>query len=103
WSEVVSAVMSASRGSIIGGDFSLIVYPNPSRGAFRIEYESGEGGLAVLRVYDMGGRVVHEEEIEVEVGRQVIGERIGGLGSGVYLVEVLQGSRRYQARVQVVE
>ncbi|MCS6905250.1 MAG: fibronectin type III domain-containing protein, partial [Bacteroidia bacterium] len=104
WSEVVSAVTPGSRGDLDGAEgFGLWVYPNPSRGVFRVEYESGERGFAVLRVYDMGGRRVHEETVEVEIGRQEIGEGIGILESGVYVVEVLQGNRRYQVRVQIVE
>jgi hypothetical protein len=82
---------------------SLQVYPNPSRGAFTLAYETAASGIAQVRIYDLGGRVVAEQIWEVVEGSNALPYRLEALGGGIYLVEVLQGESRYQARVQIVD
>jgi hypothetical protein len=104
WSPAVSATTPmAKEGVGLAAAGLLQVYPNPNRGEFMLAYTALESGLARVRLYDLGGRVVEERAWEVLEGSNALPYRLEGLGGGVYVVEVLQGESRYQARLQIVE
>jgi hypothetical protein len=68
----------------------LAVFPNPSAGKLGIEYQLPVPGRAVIRLYDVCGRLVRA----IDQGRQdagyhrMVGDRAGKLAAGVYLVRI---------------
>ncbi|MEM7037526.1 MAG: CotH kinase family protein, partial [Bacteroidota bacterium] len=68
----------------------LTVWPNPGREAVRLDVSSGWAGRAQLRVVDLRGQIVLQEEIGVEAGRMSLPLEVEALAPGVYAI-VLEG------------
>ena len=76
---------------------TINVAPNPSASQFRISIESNKLDVtAVLKVYDLKGRLV---EVKRSVAINSVVELGANYRSGVYLVEVWQGSERRQLKL----
>jgi hypothetical protein len=88
----------AKNGSDIGeifteeadfGDIDLIVYPNPSRDVFNIRVESESTNPIQMKVMDMSGRLVLEQN-DLPASDEI---KLNQLSQpGIYFVEIQQGS-----------
>ncbi len=75
--------------------------PNPSRG-LNVSFSLTDAEPATLRVFDVGGREVSVRQVgSLGSGRHVVS--LGTLRPGVYLVHLIQGSRRLIARAVVIQ
>jgi len=77
--------------------FNITTYPNPAPTHFNVKLESADLKEKItLRVYDMQGRVV-ETRTGLSAGQTL---RLGSeYKQGVYILEMIQGTARKQARV----
>lgn len=66
---------------------SLEVYPNPNQGEFNIRISGLPAGAAAIRMYDVYGRMVRNEEVRSITGDNTFRVEAGNLSSGVYFVE----------------
>jgi hypothetical protein len=66
-------------------------YPNPSKGRFALDLESGKTGTLTIQVLDAGRRVIHEETFQNFSGRLHQQIDISGHKSGIYFLRILQG------------
>lgn len=67
-------------------DFKL--YPNPNNGAFALELDASRSSSAMLRLYDMHGRLVFEQRFAVAQGLSRQSIQAGNLQEGLHLVRL---------------
>lgn len=66
----------------------IIPYPNPGRGKAFLKHFGLKNGLYRLRLLDLSGRTLVDNEVEIAQGQNLEIPGVEGLGSGVYLVEL---------------
>lgn len=76
----------------------LIVFPNPTKGEFRLMMKGGAEGVVVVNVLDAGGRVVSQKTAYVS-GSMNIPLDISRFPAGLYLVEVIQNNKTTLRRI----
>jgi len=85
WSEVYSQAFSFTITSI--GEKELVplfkLYPNPSKGNFRLEFSEKQNGLIMLDIKDMNGKTVFKNEYESQVNSINV-----NLPAGLYLLNI---------------
>ena len=74
------------------GNNSVSIYPNPVVGEASLALTAAEAGNAVLRIYDLNGRMVSERNLGyANEGEQVYTIGTEGMAKGMYLVNVIIG------------
>ncbi len=68
---------------------SFRIYPNPSEGVFKLEFSSSLGEDMEIRITNMMGQIVLEDEIESFSGSYRKRLEMGAYGSGVYLLQLI--------------
>ena len=61
-------------------------YPNPANTVITLPYKLEQGETAVMRIYDMGGRLVDMKQIDYVFDKILL--NVAGYAKGVYLYEV---------------
>jgi hypothetical protein len=79
------------------------VVPNPTRGSFNVVFSVPNASPASLRVFDVSGRQVIEQQLTLGAGTHTVGIRSGALRPGVYMVKVAQGLKSATSRVLVIQ
>ncbi len=67
------------------------VWPNPSRGVFHANVLVPEGGAAILRLFDVTGRVVQAWPVEASASQRTV-SRDTPLTPGTYFLQLKQGA-----------
>jgi hypothetical protein len=78
------------------GHLDVTLYPNPSRGSFRIGGDFSTQAPATVHIRDLRGRLLLQRRLTAP-DRQLRPE----LSEGLYLVEVTQGSRRAVRKLMI--
>lgn len=81
---------------------SLGVHPNPVSGAATVRITAGSPGPAELQVYDLSGRRVHGQSLDLVSGENTVVIRTGDLPAGLYTVRVTSGGSSENTRMVVV-
>ena len=85
WSDVYSQAFSFTITSI--GEKELVplfkLYPNPSKGNFRLEFSEKQNGLLKLNIKDMNGKTVFKNEYDSNVNSINV-----NLPAGLYLLNI---------------
>ena len=90
---------SITAGELItthDGEFSAIIYPNPSASDFRISVESESTEPLSVRIYDLTGKVMEQMEEIVPDQEIIIGN---DLESGIYIMKIQQGAHNQNVRI----
>jgi len=66
----------------------LIIYPNPTNGAFTIEFNAVNGNNATVRLFNPLGQLVMTGNYEVLQGINKISFNISSFSQGIYLLEL---------------
>ena len=77
----------------------LQVFPNPADDQLRVRFRSNAGGPAVLRLLDLNGKVVYEEQIEktgTTIDKTI---KIPADKKGILLLQLEQGGQKLNHRV----
>jgi hypothetical protein len=74
---------------------SLGVFPNPSKGQFNFVCTSAEYKTTTIRMYDMSGRVVMQENLQLQEGVNQTVVSTSNVQSGVYFLSIV-GSNQVQ-------
>jgi hypothetical protein len=77
----------------------LSVYPNPSNGLLTLDLEAAEAGLRALEVFDLTGRRLRSERLNLTAGRQSVPLDLTDLPAGLYLLRVGEGRSALQVKV----
>ncbi|MEO0165232.1 MAG: T9SS type A sorting domain-containing protein [candidate division WOR-3 bacterium] len=65
------------------------IYPNPTKGIFKIRYNSPDNRKLTIKLYDVCGRLVHSQEIiKSKIGINEVLIKPDGLSAGVYFVRL---------------
>jgi hypothetical protein len=83
-------------GLLENGEFSFAVYPNPSDGLFNINFNGQTAESAIVRVYDLAGRIVYLSEID-NIGNMIID--ISNKANGTYILEILVDKTAQKKRI----
>jgi uncharacterized delta-60 repeat protein len=91
---------SSPDASMIG----MVVYPNPSGGDIRVQFKTGEAGVAQLRIFNMTGQLVYEMPVELQPDEeQTISLELSDvLSAGSYLLQ-LQTQQMLACKKVVIE
>ncbi|MEX0811732.1 MAG: PKD domain-containing protein [Chitinophagales bacterium] len=73
-------------------DFSISVIPNPNDGLFYLNIKTEKRENGVLSAYDMSGKVVYRENLDIINVRKAID--LNGVSQGVYILELRTESSR---------
>ena len=88
--------ITSTKKDLGSDDLQLVVYPNPSEASFNLQIRGKTNTLVNLRVTDAVGRVVEQRTNLSSNTTLSIG---GKYATGLYIVEVLQGSDRVSVRL----
>ena len=78
------------------------VYPNPTRGAFEIQFGALESGTAVLELTDATGRLVYRTSFEAAKGNNQYSVNVtDSVSSGLYMLRLVQGGSQHTTRLMV--
>lgn len=84
------------------GQSSVSVYPNPVMGEARLSLNAAEAGEAILRVYDLNGRMVNERRLGyANEGEQIYSISTDGMSKGMYLINVIIGGHTAATKMLV--
>lgn len=87
---------SNSRGAkpIIDSDLSNVsfaLFPNPNNGAMQLDYNLGNDSKAIMRLYDITGKLIRSYNLENTKGTLQINEQ--NLHNGIYFYRILVGDK----------
>ncbi|RZK24539.1 MAG: T9SS type A sorting domain-containing protein [Hymenobacter sp.] len=91
-SNVVTATAASNR-------VALGLYPNPATNTVRFEVPETGANLS-LQVHTIDGRLVLQGTGTAEQLNQQLGQRVGSLGTGLYLIQVVGAKQTYISRFQ---
>ncbi len=78
---------------------SFRIYPNPSEGVFKLEFNSSLGEDMEIRITNMMGQIVLEDEIESFSGSYRKRLEMGDYGSGIYLLQLITEKATVNRRI----
>lgn len=98
YSPVFTVTVNSPRSSEIASTaFGAIAYPNPFADNFMLEVSASTNEMIQVNVYDMLGKLVENHNVKVsDLSTFVIGNKFV---SGVYNIEVIQGTQIERLRV----
>lgn len=70
----------------VDADFNISIVPNPNEGLFFLNINANKNENGTLTAYDMSGKVVFQEAIDIVSGRKAID--LTGVSQGVYVLEL---------------
>lgn len=76
---------------------SVAVYPNPSAGQLSVKFVSAEERKVKMQLFDMNGKLVHEQEASVAAGEQVFYMNITSLAIGQYTLRITDTEKKTQS------
>jgi hypothetical protein len=78
-----------------------VVYPNPSTGIFNLVYQATAGEMVYVKVHDANGKLISPTKLNANAFLQKSIIDITGpkFSSGLYLVEVIAGTKKQVFRV----
>jgi hypothetical protein len=90
WSpEVPFTTLNGRAGDDVKAEASVVVYPNPNKGAFQIEYTTTAAGATPVRLVDVAGRTIWSRVYELEAGTHQLPVEVEA-AAGIYLLQVGQ-------------
>ena len=78
---------------------SINVYPNPSNGLFNLNFRVLEAGTSNLQVFDLAGRIVVDQALNVASGFNNYSLNMNGVSNGIYYVRIQLGTIQYHAKI----
>lgn len=92
WSEVWSFETEGYDGIDESLDGNVLqLYPNPSSGEFTIQINSLTNGIYHIKVVDLVGKEVYQQELSCNAGSNLQKLNLHYLESGIYLVHIKKG------------
>lgn len=85
------------------GIASLTLYPNPTDNDWNIKMQSVKKMNAVMKVYDVVGRLLSSKPLQINMGTQNFNVQASGLSSGLYLIEIRDDQNRLLAKVKALK
>lgn len=100
WSQTVLFNLPSPRKALEGSTL-FSVYPNPNKGSFNINITSEESNEVNIVVRDLMGKTVYSTTNNTSVGENTVSVDISNHPTGIYLVQMVQGSQVNTVKVMV--
>ncbi len=98
--EDLSGIISLTR---LNNAFGVVsAYPNPATESIHIDVNSLEEGMVVANIMDMTGRLIQQQQINVEKGVNTMTINLHQLGAGTYYIS-LQNEKEVTSPVRFVK
>ncbi len=81
--------LSGRAADEVKAETALVVYPNPNKGVFEVEYTTAVAGPTPVRLVDIAGRTVWSRVWELEAGTHALPVELDA-AAGIYLLQVGQ-------------
>ena len=96
-----SFTYSPIRPVVFDEEITWQVYPNPSAGIFNLSFQANGGEMMSLKVYDLSGRTVQQQQLQANgfVQKITIDLREGQFAAGLYLLEAIVGEKKQSFRL----
>lgn len=78
----------------------LNFYPNPNDGRFTIDFETGGRQPVIIKITDINGRQVYQEEVKAN-GRYSTQVDLSQQGKGTYILSLQQGKRSITKKIVI--
>lgn len=75
-------------------------YPNPSNGTFQLKFQ-GKGRPTTVKITDINGKEMYAENIQDFGGSYDQEINLSGLKKGIYLLQVVQGSKAVNKKIVI--
>ncbi len=92
-----SAALSTTETTKTSLNHSIIASPNPMTTQSTILFSSENTETVTFRIYNMLGKLVHERNINANIGENTIQIDKDYLNSGLYLCKLMNGHKTYNA------
>jgi hypothetical protein len=69
------------------------LYPNPSKGMFKLQFDLPEKGQTEIKVFNAAGRIIYEYELGNFTGEFSDEVDISQNGTGTYFLQIRQGEK----------
>jgi len=83
-----SSTLLTSNKNIANDKVNATVYPNPATESTKITFNAAKSGSATLFVYDLSGKVVLTQKVQITAGANQAMIQLTGLKQGYYLAAV---------------
>ena len=84
-------------------EVSVSIYPNPNNGQFIVNISETKLSNALLKIYDVNGRIVYEQELK-DKANQLYDLQVE-LNNGIYLIEVsdVNSNMHYKQKIVITD
>ena len=97
-----SGMISVSWENEREGEQSPVYYPNPTTGDLMLYYASAQtDDKAQLSLYDLNGRVVFQQPLQLTAGYNSLPVQLPSLPAGMYIVQLRSASELWQQQLIV--
>lgn len=99
YSLIVSGIQNTLSVEDQPVDNGFVIYPNPATNVLNVSFnETNQFEDAVITIYDIQGRTITQRKVNQFDLSQVITLDVSGLNSGMYIVNVNQGSSQFATK-----
>ena len=81
---VLNELTSTTSVATVSNNINIKTYPNPATTNLNVQMDNAEEGTYALRVFDINGRMVHNENISVNSNNHTSTINTGNWGAGTY-------------------
>lgn len=92
---------TAIKESLSKNETSVVVYPNPSKDLFNIEYKSDAKEAVLLTINDLSGRIVYQSNFVSEPGQNKLMIKTQSFAEGMYLLNISSASMNLNQKLFV--
>ncbi len=79
------------------------VYPNPTRNDVNISFTTNTSELLNIEIYDLSGKLIKSESMNVSAGAQILNVNLSGINSGLYLIQLKGQNEVVTQRLKVLK
>jgi trimeric autotransporter adhesin len=90
---------TASIQDLIFGNLNL--FPNPTKGAFQVQFDALEPNKVFIQLFDIRGRFIGEKSFENSSSYFSKNIQFDNLSSGMYLVKIKNGTKQTTKKLMV--
>jgi len=83
---VINEWPARSAVSNVVNNINIKVYPNPTINNLNLQFDNSQSGIYAIRVYDLSGRIIYNENLEVNGSGQLININTANWALGMYEV-----------------
>lgn len=83
-----SSTLLTSNKKVESNKVVASIYPNPANESAKITFNSMKSGVATVSLYDLSGKVVYTQKIQITSGSNLATIQLNGIKQGYYLASV---------------